>query len=409
MCVEESNAIKDVLSRRKMEERIQILDHSSESQEITMLNVVLTMKCDGRCLYCYAADNIADNMPEITIGSIQEQLANLRTRGYILNVSNVRFYGGEPFKSSHIGEIVSFLHQEFPNCLFYISTGLLLNEEDFQQAFQTCKTWIEQQINFYLGVTVDFGVEDKNFTRRNIYHYNRETLLERTSKLEQIGCSVRYVSILNKYTDADLLFKHLIQHFASKPNLASSMSTTGEKKLTYRICCADHPTLYPTTELLTDVAHRMLNSYDLPITSNLFPYTDVVFNARVVCLEEDVFTLVYPNMYCKIFNGLITLTPFGFTDCHMTPYKNQLEPSSQEEKLLLSEECRNCSFFLMCRGGCIKRRVFLINSPEAQQAHCIWTKYSYILGVWRLWKMYPSKQQFKDMLCSHVDRKQIIM
>jgi len=151
----------------------------------------------------------------------------------------------------------------------------------------------------------------------------------------------------------------------------------------HRISIASDDVLYPSlaqVDNLYQIIRELYKTY--PITSNLFPYTDVVKSANILKISEDIFMLAYEPFYCGLYADMLTIREDGsIVNCHMHPYDYKELTNEIYSQLFEDEDCINCNMFLLCRGACPNRK---LHALESKESYCLWIKYSYILALNRL-------------------------
>ena len=380
----------------------------NRKRKITNLNLFPTYICHGSCPYCYSKDNINKKYGYMTLDSLKISLKKINDLGMILEPYSIRVYGGEPLLNDNLYDILKYLKKIYPAIEFiYISSGLLFSDNIFNKTKQLLAKINALGVNFSIGVSVDFGTEP--FTRicftNNI---TQNILLNRIDELINLGIPCVAATVITKNTNIDNCITQLIDNHKKYESIINKedIITGKPRKIAYRVSVACSNEYHPSLWQLNDLYDKMLQlyrNYNL-VTSNIFPYTDVIASARVYQINDDVYTLVYPPTYCGIYSYMIEVYPNGeIGSCHMEMFDRSINIDDNEynkQMILHPKKCYDCSFFLVCRGACINRLKF---SEESNESYCTWIKYSYDLALERLYSMY--KDKFRNYIKSNVDKE----
>jgi radical SAM protein with 4Fe4S-binding SPASM domain len=374
-------------------------DFNKKNKVIHTISLSPTYRCDGNCSYCY---NISENNREkndLTFSDFEKATNELKTKGYEIDLETLRLYGGEPLLVKNLSELIIQIKKKYKFDTLYISSGLLFNDEKFESAKTELTNLIENNIDFTIGISIDFGLLDKQFTRlSNKTKITRQLLLERCSILEDIGIRIVYATIVSENTDIDLLKKHIIDHYNNKSNKFNldKMDTNQDRSFAYRISISNHNTLYPSVEKVRSLYDMYVELYEtLPITSNLYPYTDIIYSPDIIQLDPDNFLFILAHTYCGIYTDMIAIFPGGeIGSCHMTPYDRNLKPTKEQyDYFFNNEKCNSCDFFGICRGLCVNRN---LQAPTAMDSYCLWSQLSFKLSLKRLYLL--NKNNFKEYI-----------
>lgn len=390
---------KDIQIQQNMKDMLIKKRHDilfSQNKIITTLNLIPTMRCDGLCSYCYNRDNNNQTASYMTVNILKQTITNIsKTKEVDLN--QIRIYGGEPFLNPYLKDIILYLHTIYPNISFYISSGLLYSDKIFKQVVMDCIELKNYGVNFYIGVSVDFGTTVDTFTRVNKYNLTQQDILDRTNILYEQGISVRYATVVTKNTDLNILKEDIINHCNKYYKESDMIMDSSKVQYAHRISIASDNELYPSLDQVDNLYRTIKDLYtEYPVTSNLFPYTDVVKSASVLKITDDIFMLAYEPFYCGIYTDMLTIREDGsIVNCHMHPFEYKEMTEELYLSLFKDKDCMDCDMFLMCRGACPNRKLYAIKSKES---YCLWIKYSYILGLERMKKIYKTSALLKNML-----------
>jgi radical SAM protein with 4Fe4S-binding SPASM domain len=375
---------------------------NDKDKTIRTISLNPSLRCDGDCPYCYNREDINQVTSDLNIEDFEKAIRRLREKGYEIKLSSLRLYGGEPLLTKNLADLIIHIKKEYGFSLLYVSSGLLFTDGKFQYAKEQLEQIRSSGIDLTVGVSVDFGLGDDQFTRiSRTTNITRDILLNRCSEIEELGIGVVYITMISKDTNVDLLKRHIKQHYLDKNEKfdLSSMDTNSDRHLAYRITISNDDTFFPSIQTVEELKVMYDELYDeLPITSNLYPYTDVIYSSIIVKLNEDNFIFLFRHSYCGIYTDMVSIFPNGeISPCHMTPFERDLTIQKEcSDYLFNNEKCDNCGFFLVCRGLCPNRN---LQSPDAMDSYCLWAKYSFELFIKRIFKMKGnSEKNFKDYL-----------
>ena len=361
---------------------------NNTSKEINTINLIPTMQCDGCCEYCYNLEELNKNKHYMNFEDFEQGIDNIKKLNYSFDLDTLKLYGGEPLLNPNLADLIINIHKNYQFSTLYVSSGLLFSPQKFEYAISQLKKIVDYGIDFSIGVSVDFGLSPENFTRiSNKTLINKNILLERCSIIEDIGIRVVYSTIVSNKTDIDLLKKDLLSlHESKKEHFdISDMDSKSDRKYAFRISVSNDDSLHPSMEMIQELYKFYKDAHEnIALTSNLYPYTDVVYSPLIKKLDEDTFLFLYPSNYCGIFDDMITMLPNGdLTSCHMTPYTSNFEISEEQINYYFNnEKCDQCDFFNVCRGLCVNRN---LQAPKAMDVYCEWAKLSFELALKRLY------------------------
>ena len=334
-----------------------ICQKAEADRDIHNVNIIPTMRCLGNCNYCYNTVNNNKNDDNITLNTLINVINDIKKKYKSLNIQQSRMYGGEPLLNPNIYEILTYLYNAYKTN-FYISSGLLFNNLFFEECINNFKKMKCTQ-NISIGISSDLASN----TRRNTFNLDYLDLYERCHILnkEDLFSRVICVNTVSSNTKIDDLLK-IIEN--DKSGLFFRIA----------IACTDNVNSI-SEDGLAKIYHFFINNIENnKITSNVFPYFNVLNSPKIMELEKGHFFLKYPSKYCDKFYSTITINPLGkIVPCHMDPY------AKSNLKFELDSTCKNCSHVLVCFGGCHHRREF-----ENRKIYCDWIKMSFDIGLRRL-------------------------
>lgn len=352
----------------------------SERRTIEYLTLVPTDKCLGRCTYCYneQANNAGTSL---TVESVLNQVDEI-SKTNELDVKTVRVYGGEPllFAKNTI-DILIALKERLGDFSVYISSGLLFDSATFNTALFELLRAKRAGIDVSVGTTVDFGIPSEHYTRIGPFGNMKDAILSRAEEIGAAGVPCAISSIVTKDTIPSLLISEITEH-ASKHAGNVDMATGKRRKHAYRISVSNDDKTHPSLSQVKEIETLLEASYATsPVTSNVFPYTDVINGADVISIGDDKHMLVYPPSHCGIFSNMRSIHPTGTFGCHTLLGEDGAKDDTVKNILLKDERCASCDLALACRGACPTRKMF---APEANDTYCAWIKASFRLALIRL-------------------------
>ncbi len=353
---------------------------------IRTINLIPTMMCDGACSYCYNIDEINNIKSFMSPTKFEDGVNNINEKGYILDLHTLRLYGGEPLLNPNLAELIIHIKETHGFEILYISSGLLFNDKKFNTAKNEIKRLIEYGIDVTIGVSVDFGLTDEQFTRvSNKATINKQILLNRCQELEAVGTRIVYATIISRDTNIEILKQEVVKHYTNKKEFfkLSSMDVLADRKFAYRISVANSDDNHPSMDQVQELYEMYNDLYkEVALTSNLYPYSDVIYAPDVHKLDDDNFLFLYESNYCGIFSDMITMLPDGnLTSCHMTPEPEALDITEEQYNYYFkNEKCNACDFYNVCRGLCVNRN---LQAPEAMDVYCKWAMLSFELALKR--------------------------
>jgi MoaA/NifB/PqqE/SkfB family radical SAM enzyme len=314
----------------------------NNDRTIKTINLIPSMHCDGKCLYCYNEDVNNTVHQDMSIVGLEENIKTIQSK-YTIDLQTIRMYGGEPLKNKNLKDIISFFHKYNNDMIFYISSGLFISEELYQQQLEVLKT-LSKTVNMSIGVGVDLGTYPET---RICSYISKEQLLQRCDDLINNGINIIFVNTVTKHTNINNLFEGIL-------NLKHKYNNVSNKPK-FRIAIACDKIYAPSLKQLDEMYDMLKDIYfsinDNNITSNIYPYLDVIYAPSIYKLTESMFYFQYEPFYCGVFSDMITiLSNNELRHCHMdtTDTAIDLKEYIYKDKLLNNEECLNCDYFMIC-------------------------------------------------------------
>jgi radical SAM protein with 4Fe4S-binding SPASM domain len=376
------NSINESIKNRR-------ISRFNGKRTINTINIIPTMQCYGRCLYCYNKDNNNIMLDMLNINTIINNIDYIKNR-YLLDLKDCRIYGGEPLLCKDIADIITKLYNDY-NIKFYLSSGLLFDITDFTNI--VCKLKTMNNIPISIGISLDLGCPNNLYTRKNLNNLTCHKLINRAKILtEETGIPVIIVTTISKNTDANILRKDINRCLDLLPNSA----------LRFAIACDDiyHPTLKQIDNICDILETYVDNKL---ITNNIFPYYDVINSQNLVKFDDNIYSIVFNDTSCGVFSNMINMLPNGeLIHCHMNPYDeitNINDFKNKNEIIYGTKECNECLYWRVCRGGCYYRKQY---NKESVDSYCYWIKQSFILALKRL---YSKHKNLKEYLNENINKQ----
>jgi len=161
---------------------------------INKAGLVLTGKCNFKCIHCYNENYYKEQHSEMSIDKWKNVINELKDLGCM----EIMITGGEPFLYPHIFEILSYL--ESHNIMFSILTnGTLLNERHIEAL---------GQYKMLRNVTVSlYGTKDETYKKITRGSYTVATVAKTVSKLKKnkVNVIAKYIFMKPNFEDAKTL------------------------------------------------------------------------------------------------------------------------------------------------------------------------------------------------------------
>lgn len=351
----------------------------SNNRTIKTINLIPSMHCDGKCLYCYNEDVNNTVQQDMSIVGLERNMKEIQSR-YDIDLQTIRMYGGEPLKNRDLSNIITFFHKYNNDMVFYISSGLFIVEELYQYQLDVL-TRLSKTVNISIGVGVDLGTHPET---RVCKYIPKQQLLKRCDDLINCGLNIIFVNTVTKYTNIDNLFEEIFSLEKQYENVSN--------KPKFRIAIACDDTYSPTLSQLDKMYNVLKNIYiennDSNITSNIYPYLDVIYAPNIYKLTDSMFYFQYESFYCGVFSDMITiLSNNELRHCHMDTLDTSIDLKDYiyKNNLINNEECLNCDHFMICRGGCFYRyNIMNKNLENGKNVYCEWVKKSFHLSLYKL-------------------------
>lgn len=337
-----------------------IIKDTMEKRTISMLDYIPTFDCLGECEYCYNKTINNKVRADLTVAKVKKAILKLEEMSINVQPILSRVYGGEPFLSKNIFDIIRYLYTIYDS-FTYVSTGMFYSDDMFNDIVKNLLVLPNTQ-KIGIGVSCDFDLS----TRHSKLNINWEDIYTRAKKLSEHNFGhVVINTVLSKFSNLDHIFDLIL-------------SNINKYNLYYRLTIASCDKEYSVTE---EQLHKIYNFF-INNATNGYLLTDnlpINFfdNFSFNKLEDNIYALLMYPKYCGIFSSMITIDPEGnYTNCHMNPADKTIDVNKFIDKELFlkgSTKCNACSLYLLCRGNCFYR----VNRYENHNIYCKWLEYKY--------------------------------
>lgn len=290
---------------------------SVEDQNELVIMLILTRKCNCKCIYCYE-DLQATEFPDLI--DIQSIISVIMREKEKRNAKNVKivFYGGEPLlNKAAITNVSAILHEKLQDSYSFsiITNGTLAQKNDFE-------LWSHLGLK-NVKITIDGNCESHN--SRRPYKNRQGSYNDIISKLELIKDYTHIV--INIVVDPSVfgigdLIDDLRAHYI-EPEFSLSLR---------------EPNNY-TPEAKADL---VLQNVAILSKKGAYQSTKISYDHGIICMGKNINHIVIDaqgNVYrCNAnFNSKI----------------GNMDENISKEFIMLSSTCKQCKYLPICYGGCI--------------------------------------------------------
>lgn len=332
----------------------------------------MTTACNLNCVYCSEGDNAPQNMPKEIFFKLVDDLPAVLEFTKSKDIEFL-FHGGEPmlYGRENLKILIDYAKKNLPayNVKFLMQTNGTLIDDDWIEFFKA------EKIN--PGVSLDGYPElhDKNRRTKN-NEPTAKKILNNLQKMRAAGMGVGTLMVLNTSAsvDADKLFD-FIKEYKLQPKIspvvacgrAAGRKDTDEiydswielmKKLLARAADEDIFAISPFDDILTTM---------LGVT----PMGECAFNGS--CGVH--FMSVYPDGgvgFCGHDNTTRLLTYGNLRDETLLELYNSAnaEKIRARQDYLKNNDCKNCTDWELCHGGCAFEAVNFLGTLETKYPNC---------------------------------------
>ena len=94
---------------------------SNTLRPTTIANFAVTYRCNSRCKTCNIWRMESPERGEMSVYEVQGLFSS--NRDFLRDVRSIQLTGGEPFLREDLPELVSTIHDQIPNCTYWIPTN----------------------------------------------------------------------------------------------------------------------------------------------------------------------------------------------------------------------------------------------------------------------------------------------
>lgn len=339
--------------------------------------VKLTTGCNLNCVYCSEGDVARKDLPIELLYKLIDELPSLLDRYEDENV-DLLWHGGEPLLigKKYLAGVMQYAHDKLKkyNVHFLMQTnGTLIDEE-----------WIElfKKYDVGIGISLDGYKElhDKNRLTKNCQP-TFDTVLNNIIKLKKNGISVGTLMVLNteEKVDADKLFE-FIKQYDLQPKIHPVIPCGRAKKEAKE----GIDRIYDNyIDLMSELYKRIMQSDEKIIVEPLNEIMDAILG--VAQIRECSFNgSCGRNFICLYANGDVgfcgrasslndgnllygNLQNSNLTDLYESANAERIR---QRQSYLMNNDCKNCTDWNLCHGGCSFEAVNFFGRLNAGYPHC---------------------------------------
>ena len=331
----------------------------------------LTSACNLNCSYCSEGDHPPERLPEELFFKLVDELPELLDH-IQSKKAEFLFHGGEPllYGRDALRRLIDHARGHLPNCRlqFLMQTNGTLIDDGWIEFFKAN--------DIHVGISLDGYPALHDLNRRT--KDDRPTaalIMHNINRLRAEGMNVGTLMVLNAAVDVDRLFD-FIRENDLQPKIHPVIACGRASERT------DTAELYETyVEVMKGLVERALN-VELPkiiqpidemfdAILGLAPIGECSFNGS--CGRN--FICVYPDGvtgFCGRDNASRHLTYGNLRDHSLL----ELYQSVNAEKIrarqayLVRHDCKNCSDWELCHGGCAFEAVNAFGTLEANYPNC---------------------------------------
>ncbi len=331
----------------------------------------MTTACNLNCSYCSEGDQPSRRMPEEIFFKLVNELPPLLDR-LPTRDAEFLFHGGEPllYGRENLTRLIEYAREHLSeyHIKFLMQTNGTLVDDDWIEFFKTNEIGV--------GVSLDGYPEiHDQFRRTKDDRPTAAIILDNIKKMRAAGLNVGTLMVLNSAVNADKLFDFILEHSL-------------HPKIQPVIACGRAADRRDIVELYTayvDVMKRLLErslSVEIPDVIDPLdetldaiigstPLRECAFNGS--CGRD--FISVYPDGetgFCGRDNAARHFTYGNLRDQSLLELYNSVnaEKIRGRQQYLRSNDCKNCSDWELCHGGCAFEAVNAFGTLEARYPNC---------------------------------------
>lgn len=300
---------------------------------INSFTIFTTTECNARCFYCYEKGINKIKMDDNTAYAVANFIKNHSKEKKV----SIKWFGGEPLYNLNVIDIISNELSYYG--IDYTSTmttnGYLFDNDTVEKAINL---WKLHSVQITLDGTEKIYNKSKNFIYKNVNPFQR--VINNIELLSKSGINVKIRLNMDHHNEKDLsdLIDFLEKRYTDKSNIEIYVSLLFDYK--NRRDIADKLQL---TEKLIEIEKRTIQKGFSKNRLNLYQGMKVYY-----CMADNPHTT--------------TITPKGElgkcehyaeNDFWGSIYNDAVDVdviNSWQERIIVTEECRNCSIYPHCRA-----------------------------------------------------------
>ena len=333
----------------------------------------LTTACNLNCVYCSEGDRDFENLPvEIFFKLVDELPAVLEQIQD--NKAEFLFHGGEPmlYNRENLKILIDYAKNNLSayEVKFLMQTNGTLIDEDWIKFFKT--------ENIAVGISLDGYPElhDKNRRTKN-NEPTAEKILQNLKLMKDFNLHFGTLMVLNsaENVDTDKLFKFICENdLQPKIHSVIACGRAADRK--------DSAEVYETwVEIMKKLLEKTLSETPPKIIQPLDEMFDAILEVSDLrecsyngsCAKN--FISLYPDGevgFCGRDNFARYLTYGNLREKNLLELYNSAnaEKIRARQEFLKNHDCKNCSDWELCHGGCAFEAVNFFGTLEAKYSNC---------------------------------------
>lgn len=333
----------------------------------------MTTACNLKCVYCSEGDQCAERLPEEIFYKLVDEMPPLLE--YIgTKDAEFLFHGGEPtlYGRDNLQRLIDYAKNNLRgyNVQFLMQTNGTLIDDAWIEFFKAEK--------ISPGISLDGypDIHDKNRRTEN-NQPTAEKILHNIKLMREAGLSVGTLMVFNspEAVDADKLFDFIQEHkLHPKIHSVVPCGRAANEKNSAEIYTA-------WVELMKKLFEKSLARDGADVIQPLDEIIDAILGIAPICECSfngscgKSFIALYPDGeigFCGRDNLSRNLTYGNLRDKTLL----ELYESANAKKIrarqdyLANNDCKNCSDWEICHGGCAFEAVNFFGTLEAKYPHC---------------------------------------
>lgn len=329
-------------------------NHSNYFENIRLIILKVTNRCNLSCLYCYEPSGELNDMPiGIAKISIEKILSSTKSKKV-----TIIFHGGEPslLSDEWFSTIVNYAKERANNfdkqvCFGIQTNGLLINEE---------------KINLFtqLGISISFSMDGPSTIITNPYRKQSDVVVENFHRAQKMGANPNILMVINKsnflyFKDLCYWIEHDLNLNSFKANVMANIrkgsnitSLTAKEIHKAQLDILDYITNVSKNNLIETNLSRMLYRFFSPC-ENVHSLPMSICGTATCGAGNSVVSIspsgsIFP---CGRFDSTINDFCLGFVTKERLDY--QVFDSLTTHKSNHIKQCATCSSSQICEHVCL--------------------------------------------------------